>query len=593
MIKTHTAAFSLGLLAATALLASCKEKKQAAIPKKADYAVTAPKQETAVNVPVPVFKDITQEAGITFAGVTGADGRKLMPETMGSGVGLIDYDGDGWLDLVLVNGRPWDATKKCPPLLTVYHNERNGKFRDVTSELGLENLCGYGMGVAIADYDGDGRPDIFVTSLDGNHLLHNDGKSFTDVTERAGLNPPKDLAQRWSTSAAWLDATGDGRPDLFIANYVRWTPETDVFTTRDGTTKSYATPTVYKGVSNRLFRNRGDGTFEDVTVQSGIYDDHNKALGVVVLDISGDRHPDLFVSNDTQPNKLYVNDGHGHFVDRALEYGVGYDEMGRAKAGMGTDAADIGGGVLAIGVGNFSDEAVSHFELPPAGANAFTDGSPRRGLASATLADLTFGTRFADLNNDGRPDLILINGHIEPDIARVQAGTTYAQLPRLFLQDASGRYQEYSRLAGKPLMQPVVGRSLAIGDVFNDGNLDLLISTNGGPAHLLRNVSPPRGFVELTLVGKGGNRDALGASVVVEADTGWRWTDTVRSRGSYLASSPYTLHTGVPDGVAKVALHVVWPDGSKSDEQEVAVGHCYRLTQDGVLTSVEFPKVGG
>jgi hypothetical protein len=196
---------------------------------------------------------------------------------------------------------------------------------------------------------------------------------------------------------------------------------------------------------------------------------------------------------------------------------------------------------------------------------------------------LTFGTRFADMNNDGRPDLILINGHIEPDIARVQATTSYAQTPRMFLREESGRYREYWQAAGKPLMDAIVGRSLAIGDIFNDGNLDLLISTNGGPIHLLRNVSPPRPFIELTLIGAGTNRDALGASVVIEGDNGWRCLDGVRARGSYLGSSPYTIHTGVPDDVGRLTLHVTWPDGGKTDRSDVAPGHRYRLDRDGTL----------
>lgn len=554
-------------------------------------AYTAQPAAPAVAVPLPVFEDVTAAAGIDFKAMTGADGHKLMPETMGAGLGIADLDGDGWLDLIMVNGRSWDG-KVCPPLVTVYRNLQNGKFRDVTAELGLKNLCGYGMGVAVADYDGDGRADIFVTSLDGNHLLRNDGGRFTDATKAAGLASGRTGVQDWSTSAVWVDVDGDGLLDLFVANYVRWTPQTDVFTTRDGVNKSYATPTVYQGLSNRLYRNKGGGRFEDVTRQAGLYDEQNKALAVVVLDVNGDARPDLFVSNDTLPNKLYVNDGRGRFEDRSLEYGVGYDETGRAKAGMGTDAVEIGGGTLAIGVGNFSDEATSHYEMAP-GVATFVDASPRRGLASATLADLTFGTRFADLNNDGLQDLVIVNGHIEPSIAKVQATTSYEQQPRLFLGDPSGRYLEYSRAAGKPLASPMVGRALAVGDIFNTGKLDLLISTNGGAPRLLRNVGPERGYVQMTLVGKGTNRDALGSTVELQAANGWRWRDSVRARPSYLASSPYTLHTGVPDGVTHVDLKVTWPDGSRTIWQNVPANSRYRLTQGGDLNDLNVIKKRG
>jgi enediyne biosynthesis protein E4 len=580
------------LAAVAALLSACKdeEKKQSEAQKPAEYSYAAPKSREAGAIPMPVFTDVTDEAGIKFTAVTGADGRKLMPETMGSGVGMLDFDGDGWLDLVMVNGRPWDKNG-CPPLVTVYRNERNGKFKDVTAELGLDKLCGYGMGVAIADYDGDGRPDIFVTGVDGNRLLHNDGGSrFTDVTKAAGLQTLPAGEHEWSTSAAWLDADGDGRLDLFVANYVRWTPETDVFTTRDGVNKSYATPKVYEGASNRLFRNRGDGTFEDVSVEAGVHDEQNKGLGVVVLDINGDGAPDIFLANDTLPNKLYVNDGHGRFEDKALEYGVGYDETGRAKAGMGADAVDIGG-VLTIAVGNFSEEGVSHYELAASGGT-FADGGPRRGLAATTLNDLTFGARFADMNNDGLPDLVLANGHIEPDIAKVQAGIAYRQPPRLFLRDAAGLYHDYAQLSGKPLAPPMVGRALAIGDIDNDGALDLLISTNGGPVHLLRNDGPKRGWLEITLAGKGANRDALGAAITIEAEGGWRYHDTVRARGSYLASSPYTLHTGLPDGVSRVDISVVWPDGGKSIFKAASVDRHYRLAEEGGLSEFAIKKAG-
>jgi hypothetical protein len=407
----------------------------------------------------------------------------------------------------------------------------------------------------------------------GPRLLRNDGGVYTDVTRAAGLTPP---APEWSTSAAWLDADGDGRLDLFVANYVQWSPETDVFTTLDGTSKSYATPQVYAGLANRLFRNQGDGRFADAGTAAGIGGgDENKALGVVVLDLEGDGDADIFVSNDTVANKLYVNDGSGGFTDTAMLVGVGYDEMGEARAGMGVDTGQSVDGVPVIAIGNFSNEAVSLYERT---GDVFLDTAQRRGIAAPTLARLTFGARFADFDEDGRDDLLLANGHIEPEIQAVQNAVTYRQPVDLYLAGADGRFASAAELAGVPLGEPVVGRCLAVGDIDGDLDQDAVVGVNGGAPLILRNQAGGARALVLHLGDPGStNPEALGARVTVSAGD-WSRTETVRARGSYLGHSPYALHLGVPAAAGdSVSVEVTWPGGEQETLGPLAVGRQYEI----------------
>jgi hypothetical protein len=521
-------------------------------------------------------------AGIDFRHTTGADGRKLMPETMGPGCALFDYDGDGWLDALFTDGRRWDHQGAGAPA-RLYRNDR-GRFADITAAAGLDALAGYGMGVAAADYDADGDADLALTTVEGPRLLRNDDGVYRDVTADAGLALP---APEWSTSAAWLDADGDGGLDLFVANYVRWSPETDVFTTLDGTNKSYATPQVYAGLGNRLFRNLGDGTFADVSEAAGVAGGENKALGVVVLDIDDDGDVDIFVSNDTVANKLYVNDGRGVFTDTALTAGVGYDELGRARAGMGVDAGLSADGAPVIGIGNFSDEAVSLYEAA-AGGEVFIDAAQRRGIATQTLPRLTFGTRFADLDQDGRDDLVLANGHIEPEIQAVQNAVTHAQPVDVFLAGADGRFQSQAAMTGESVGPPVVGRCLALGDLDRDGDLDGIVGVNGGAPLILRNATGGGRAVAVDLLDPAsGNRPGLGARVELSAGD-WSRAEVVRARGSYLGHSPYTVHVSVPAAAGdQVQVRVRWPDGTEESVGPLPVGAHYRIERGGAQTVID------
>ena len=376
--------------------------------------------------PAVVFTDVTRAAGIRFNHVNGAFGKKYLPETMGSGAAFLDYDGDGWPDIFLVNSRNWPGHPGPRSFPALYRNNHDGTFSDVTQAAGLA-LEVYGLGVTAADYDNDGRTDIYLTALGGNHLFHNlgDGR-FADVTVAAGV-----ANGGFSTSAAFFDYDNDGKLDLFVANYVDWSIEKDLYCTLDGKAKSYCTPESYKGRSPALYHNRGDGTFEDVTERAGLANPASKALGVALLDYDGDGWLDLFVANDTQPNKLYRNKHDGTFVDVGMAAGVAFSESGTARAAMGVDAADYdGSGRPSLVIGNFANEMMALYHNE--GNGLFIDEAPAAAIGKASLLSLTFGCFFFDYDLDGRLDIFAVNGHVADDVGRVQPRVTYAQAPHLF-----------------------------------------------------------------------------------------------------------------------------------------------------------------
>ncbi|WP_420635206.1 CRTAC1 family protein [Candidatus Palauibacter sp.] len=520
------------------------------------------------------FTDVTAAAGIDFVHATGAFGDKWMPETMGSGVLVLDYDGDGWPDLFFVNSTGWEGHAEDRGATSMlFRNLGDGTFRNVTVEAGLGRPI-YGMGGSAADYDADGDTDLYVTAVGDNRLYRNDGGRFTDVTSETGTagNASGAADPAWSTASAWFDADRDGWLDLLVCNYVDWTPETDLFFSRDGVNKSYATPEEYNGESCRLLRNEAGGQFRDVTTESGLDNPDGKSLGIVIDDFTGDSLPDIAIANDTYQNFLYKNQGDGTFVDVALDAGVAFDEFGRARAGMGVDVGDIlNRGQLSIAIGNFSNEPVSLFTQIQEGLFQDLAGAAR--LTRSTLLPLTFGLRFVDLDLDRYVDLVLGNGHIEPEIEAIQGDVTFAQPPQLFRNDGRGGFADIGRLVGGGFDQPIVARGVATLDYDRDGDLDLVISTNGGPAKLLRNdLGPGPGWVRVRLAGAAPNLGAVGATVrVFVGDGGQRLV--VSTASSYLSQSEANPVLAGLGGAGRAdSVVVVWPTGGRSVAGPVEAG---------------------
>lgn len=526
--------------------------------------------------------DITAKAGLDFHHNSGAYGGKFLPETLGAGCAFLDYDADGWQDILLVNGMDWPGHKRSRSTLRLYRNNRDGTFADVTKKAGLDVEM-YGMGVAVGDYNNDGFPDILVTCVGQNRLFRNTGKgSFIDATRASGLAGR--LA--FSTSAAWVDIDRDGHLDLFVCNYVKWSAEHDVFCSLDGKNKSFCTPEAYRGETCWLFRNRGDGTFQDVTASSGVFDTSSKALGVAVLDVNQDGWPDLFVANDTQPNKLYRNQQNGTFKEVGLEAGVALSSDGRARAGMGVDAADLdGSGRPALVVTNFDNEMVGLYRaLTP--DSGYEDTASRAGIGAASRSSLGFGCLFADLDLDGALDLVIANGHIDDTVRNIRGNTGYAQAPHLFMNQGNGTFRDRATEAGPGFAQPRVGRGLACGDINGDGAPDLLLTTNNGPAHLFRNDPfAGRRSLRFHLVGTKSNRDAIGATVRI-FHGGSTQSRMVRTGSSYLSQSelPVTFGVGRRDRVDRVV--VSWPSGRSEEFKNVATGSAYACVEGRGLAVV-------
>ena len=498
--------------------------------------------------PEPVrFTDITAASGIKFTHNAGRTGKKWLPETMGAGCAFFDFDGDGWLDIILVNGKDL-IPKGRHTTAALYRNNHDGTFTDVTRGSGLD-IDIYGFGVAVGDYDNDGRDDIYLTALSGDHLFHNEGAGkFRDVSSAAGLHN-----SAFAASAAWFDYDRDGKLDLFVANYVQWDQQHDVWCSLDGSTKSYCTPESYKGTPSKLYHNLGGGKFEDVTAGAGVADPNGKALGVAVLDYNSDGWPDIFVANDTQPNKLYRNLQNGKFKEEGLVAGVAFGEDGVARGAMGVDSADYDrSGKQHLIVGNFSNQMLGLYHNE--GNGLFVDEAPRSPLGRATLLNLTFGLFFFDYDLDGYPDIFTANGHIEEEIARVQPKVQYAQTPQLFRNVGHGKFEPVPAFT-----RPMVARGAAYGDFDRDGDLDVLIATNNGPATLYRNDGGNRNhWLRIRLTGTKSNRDGIGAVVKVGPQS-----QTVHSGSSYCSSSDLALTFGLGADATPVTVEIVWPSGTR------------------------------
>ena len=513
------------------------------------------------------FRDVTSQAGIHFTHNNGAFGKKWLPETMGAGCAFIDYDNDGYPDILLVNGEDWPGHGHAgATTLKLYRNNHDGTFTDVTREAGLA-VPMFGLGVAVGDYDNYGFDDLFITALGQSHLFHNNGNgTFTDVTKSAGLSG----LNEFSTSAAWVDYDRDGKLDLVVANYVQWSEAGDLYCTLDGAHKSYCTPESYKGTAVRLWHNLGSGKFEDATQKAGLGDPTSKSLGIAILDYNADGWPDILIANDTQPNKLYLNKKDGTFEERGVAAGIGFSEDGVARAGMGVDAADYDrSGHPSVIISNFANQMVSLYHNE--GNGLFVDEAPQSEVGRATLVTLGFGCFFFDYDNDGWPDIFVADGHIEDAIERVQKRVSYAEPSHLFRNLGGGRFQEVTAQMGAAFAAPRVARGAAYADIDNDGFLDVLVTTNAGPAYLFHNEGGENQSLRVKLVGTKSNRDGIGSVVRVTSGKDKQWK-MLRSGSSYLSQSELVLTFGLGVQHKVDSVEIQWPSGQVDKLSNVNAG---------------------
>ena len=576
-----------GSLAAVLLLSvvvSCiaffvRQKPAPHAPAVAPLSLPSVPGSRSAQVPHVRFTNITARSGIHFVHSSGGYGEKLLPETMGGGVAFFDFDGDGRPDLLFVNGGPWPGHEPPggkPPTVALYHNEGGGRFRDVTAGSGLDvPLPIYGMGVAVGDYDNDGRVDVLVTGVGGCRLFHNEGGGkFRDVTAKAGVGGSPD---DWSTSAAFVDYENDGKLDLFVCNYVRWSRELDLKAnyTLTGIGRAYGPPNGFEGSFCRLYHNDGGGHFTDVSQKAGICVRNKdtgvpvgKSLGVIPVDLDDDGFIDFVVANDTVQNFVFHNKRDGTFEEIGAASGVGFDADGRARGAMGIDAGYFReDGALGIVVGNFANEMLALYVAHPAPGRRllFSDDAMAEGVGGPSRLPLKFGVLFVDVDLDGRLDLLCANGHIERAINTVQAGETYAQAAQLYWNGggATPRFIAAGPTeCGPDLFTPLVERGCAAADIDGDGDLDLVLTQIDGPPLLLRNDQQAgHHWLRLKLVGRTCNRDAIGAKIIVRAGGRVLRRQVMTARG-YLSQSELPVTIGMGDLQKPESIEILWPGGS-------------------------------
>jgi hypothetical protein len=583
---------ALGSLALLTLLWGCQRSESNAPP-------ASPPRAAAVS-PIQ-FIEATDAAGIHFKHHNGAHGKKWMPETTGSGCAFLDYDNDGWEDILLIDSGEFAtstghaARSESASHVVLYHNNRDGTFTDVTKQAGL-HVEGYGMGVAVGDYDNDGFEDIYITCLGPNYLFHNElGKTpprpspspgerqrlpplshsvgegpgvrafFRDVTAQAGVAGMKvrgSLRWKWSSACAWVDYDKDGLLDLLVCNYVEWAPEIDVFCGHRGAPKDYCAPLAYKGLPNTLYRNNGDGTFADVSAKTHIGEYLGKAWGIAIWDVNGDGWPDIAMTNDTEPNFLFINHQGQYFSEEGVPTGIAMPESGSPKAGMGVDIADWkNDGRFSLLIGNFSNEKLSLFQ--PETGDVMRDVADETRLGEASLPFLTFGLFFFDYDLDGWQDIFTANGHIQELVHQYDTHITYKERPTLYHNQQNGTFAEVGAQAGEPLRGEYVLRGCAFGDYDNDGYPDILVVENNGRARLWRNTGGSRNhWIRFRLVGKKSNRDGIGALIAVRAGgvTQKQW---VKSGGSFLSQSSLRATFGLGQAQRVDSVEVLWPSGQR------------------------------
>lgn len=560
-LRKSEAIVGLLLLAA---LSGCRSSSEPTSAAPGLPHLSQPTVETAAQ-----FTDITDSSGVKFEHFNGTFGKKWMPETTGGGCAFIDYDKDGKEDILLVDSGQFKSPSAAYPSksngsrVSLYHNLGGGKFKDVSATSGLAVLH-YGQGVCVGDYDNDGWQDVYVTCLGPNYLFRNKGNGkFEDVTSGAGVAGTAvngSLQWKWSSSCAWLDYDKDGRLDLFVCNFVEWSPSLDVFCGTTGGRKDYCAPDAYKGLPNTLYHQNRDGTFTDVSVPTQISEFLGKAWGIAVWDFNNDGWLDVAIANDRQPNFFFLNHEGKYFSEDASWIGIALSESGHSKSGMGIDVADWNNdGRDALLIGNFSNEKLSLYT--PDAPNSMTDIADRTGLGLPSLKFLTFGCMFLDYDLDGRQDVFAANGHIQEFVEEFKAGITYRERPLLYHNNGKGAFDEVAEKSGRPFQEQYVLRGCATADVDEDGDLDILVVENNGPALLWRNDLPKANhWVRIALTGAGSNRDGIGALITVNAG-GIRQRQWVKSGTSFLSQSSLRPTFGLGSASKIDSIEVLWPNG--------------------------------
>jgi enediyne biosynthesis protein E4 len=525
----------------------------------------------------PRFKDVTRAAGISFRHENGMTGKRYYPEIMGGGVGLFDANGDGYLDIYLVNGNRLEGAPSPDIKNRLYRNNGDWTFADITDRAGVGDT-GYGQGCCAGDYDNDGDIDLFVSNFGPDVLYRNNGEgTFTAVTREAGVEDPG-----WGQTSSFLDYDGDGWLDLYVQNYMTFSLEKSVeafIYVGEEKVLDYPSPLAYPGAPSHLYRNNRDGTFRDVTQEAGFFRPDGKGMGCACIDLNGDRRPDIFVANDTLENYLFLNQGNGTFREAGLETGVAYDDGGIPEASMGVDVADFDrDGLMDLIVPCLRKQI---FTLYRNRGEYFEDVSYPAGLARATSDKTGFSVNFLDYDNDGDLDLFFTNGGVRTsEMARPDASYTerYGQETLLLANDGKGHYTDVSRWAGPYFAERLIGRGSATGDLDNDGDLDLVISNLADRAVVLRNDTASGHWITLKLIPSKGNRDALGTTVRIEAG-GIRQTGAVHGGVSYLSQNDRRVHFGLGSAERVARIEVVWPDGSSEVFEDVAADRFLTLEQ--------------